>query len=140
MGAGRKEGEAVFTPNQLLQALKTTDKSARRRNYAAGKAPLQDLASSAGNVIGKPIGDSGTAGRLTKTATGGLAINAGVDPLIASLLFAPKAIYSKTAQNFLNRYARRGLMSPNQPFSGRLGDALVRSSAPLSAITTDSED
>ncbi len=72
-----------FTPKQLLQALKTTDKSARRRNYAAGKAPLQDLASSAGNVIGKPIGDSGTAGRLTKTATGGLAINAGVDPLIS---------------------------------------------------------
>jgi hypothetical protein len=52
-----------FTPVNYLNAIKGADKTARRNAFAGGRAPMQDVAEAAQEVIGDTIGDSGTAGR-----------------------------------------------------------------------------
>jgi hypothetical protein len=54
----------VFTPAQLLNAVKSTDRSVRRNRFSRGEAgDLQDLAEDAKTVMGKRVPNSGTAER-----------------------------------------------------------------------------
>lgn len=52
--------EGVFTPNQLSAAVKSSDRSARDRNFAAGRATMQDLSDAAKSVMPSSVPDSGT--------------------------------------------------------------------------------
>ena len=52
-----------FTPVNYLNSIKGADKTARRNAFAGGRAPMQDVAEAAQEVIGDTVGDSGTAGR-----------------------------------------------------------------------------
>lgn len=63
-GAAAKGTEGVFTPGQLLNAVKASDTSVRDRATARGTALLQDWATAGQNVLGNKVPDSGTAGRL----------------------------------------------------------------------------
>jgi hypothetical protein len=56
--------DGIFTPAQLLSAVKSQDRSAGKGAFAGGTALMQDLASDANQVIGSKYPDSGTAGRL----------------------------------------------------------------------------
>jgi hypothetical protein len=76
--------EGIFTPAQLESAVRQTDRSARKGQFARGAAPMQDLSGTATSVLGTKVPDSGTAGRgMTAAAlTGGLSM---VDPRMAAL-------------------------------------------------------
>lgn len=54
----------VFTPSQLLSAVKATDSSLRHRAFSRGNALMQDWAEVGKGTLSSKIPDSGTAGRL----------------------------------------------------------------------------
>lgn len=68
---GAKDG--VFTPSQLLNAIKRGDTSIRDRTFARGDMLNQDLAQAADKVLPSKVPDSGTVGRalVADLATGG---------------------------------------------------------------------
>ncbi|HWT40183.1 MAG TPA: hypothetical protein VN081_02830, partial [Dongiaceae bacterium] len=72
--------EGVFTPAQLLNAVKSGDKSKGKRAFAQGDALLQDFADRAKSVMGSKYPDSGTAGRgiLAALVTGGAGVTSPV--------------------------------------------------------------
>jgi hypothetical protein len=73
----------VFTPAQLLNAVKAGDSSVRKGKFARGDALMQDLAENAKATLGSKVPDSGTATRLLASAgllTGGGAM-LDVDPM-----------------------------------------------------------
>lgn len=57
--------EGVFTPAQLLNAVKAEDKTVGKAGFAQGNALLQDLAESGKTVLGQKVPNSGTADRLS---------------------------------------------------------------------------
>lgn len=65
----------VFTPSQLLSAVKGTDQSLRHKAFARGDALMQDWAESAKGTLSSKVPNSGTADRmmLGGGALGGLA-------------------------------------------------------------------
>lgn len=69
----------VFTPAQLVNAVKAMDKSKDKRAFSEGTALLQDLAEAGKNVLPSKVPDSGTAGRLMSNvfSLGGLTSLAG---------------------------------------------------------------
>lgn len=59
--AGYQQNESgVFTPNQLQSAVKALDPSKNGRNFAMGRALMQDVSEPAKNVLGSKVPDSGT--------------------------------------------------------------------------------
>jgi len=73
-GAASMKGarEGIFTPDQLLSAIRAQENTVRKRGYARGDAMLQEFAETAQNVIGNTYPDSGTTGRiLSGLAVGG---------------------------------------------------------------------
>lgn len=56
--------EGLFTPEQLIRAIKKGDYTKRKSKTLKGKQPLQETATLAKSVIGGPFPDSGTASRL----------------------------------------------------------------------------
>lgn len=71
-GAGKAAAlnEGVFTPGQLMSAVRQSDKSVRDRATARGTALMQDMAGAGQRVLGNTYPDSGTAGRAALIATG----------------------------------------------------------------------
>lgn len=92
----------VFTPAQLGNALRSTDQSTRRMNFAKGLAPMQDLAQAGQAVLPSTVPDSGTALRgLLELGAGG-AITHEISPEAAiggaGLIGAGTALYSRPGQ------------------------------------------
>lgn len=54
----------VFTPSQLMSAVKASDSSLRHKAFARGDAMMQDWAGAAKSTLPNKIPDSGTASRL----------------------------------------------------------------------------
>jgi len=82
--------DATFTPEALSGAVKAGDKSARKRLYASGDAPLTKFSDEGISVLGSKVPDSGTMGRgLTALLLGGGASTispfAGVAAAVGSL-------------------------------------------------------
>lgn len=118
--------EGHFTPGQLNQAVRGTDRSARRNVTARGMGgPMQDLGTAGQAVLGNTVPDSGTAGRLAWGA-GGLASGA-VSPAIPAGLIAGAAAYTPPAQRLL-----RGLVASRPQAAQPIAGALTRA-APLLA-------
>lgn len=98
--AKTKGEEAVFTPNQLAQAVKEQDKSMRKGAYAKGQARMQDLADKGVSILGNKVPDSGTVSR--GLVAGGLTGAAGyVDPLYGLGTAFMTLPYTKTGQKLL---------------------------------------
>jgi len=115
--------DGVFTPAQLLNAVKAGDKTKDHRAFAEGTAYLQDLAGPAKRVLASQYPDSGTAGRLLM---GGLLGGAGyVSP--ASLLAAGGAasLYTQPAQKAISL-----LMNSRPEMAEPLANA-IRQSSPM---------
>lgn len=94
-----KATEGVFTPGQLLGAVRGADTSVRDRATARGTALMQDWASKGQRVLGDRYPDSGTAGRL---AMGGVGLATGaVSPAIPAALIAGALTYTSPAQKLL---------------------------------------
>jgi len=85
----------VFTPAQLQNAVKASDTSVGKGQFATGNALMQDLSEAGKNVLGSKYPDSGTAGRtlLGLAGAGGLAAispGAVVGGGAASLAYTPQ--------------------------------------------------
>lgn len=105
--AGLNDG--VFTPGQMVNAIKTTDKSARKKDFSQGKSLGQDFAVKGQKVLGDTYPDSGTAGRTLLMGTAG--VGGLIDPIttaasIAGLVAAGQA-YRPGAQKALRGMVNR---------------------------------
>lgn len=121
---GAKDG--VFTPSQLLSAVRSTDQSFRHKQFAEGSALFQDVASKAEKVIGGKYPDTGTAGRVL---FGGLGAGAeyAAAPQLLGLEAALTGAYTPTGQRFLT-----ALASKRPGFAPGLAEA-VRGAEPTGA-------
>lgn len=89
----------VFSPAQMLAAVKATDSSVRNRAFARGDALLQDVAEDAKSVLGNNVPDSGTPGRLAALlASGGIGAGYFLDPTLAVAGGAAILPYTRTGQ------------------------------------------
>jgi|MDTB01.3.fsa_nt_gb hypothetical protein len=98
--AAKDGGE--FTANQLLTAIRQSDKSLRKGDFARGKADMQDLAVAAQNVVPSKVPNSGSVERLIGTGlfTGASFIN----PVVA---LPAGATLGAAYQQPINRFTRR---------------------------------
>lgn len=109
-----KGADGVFTPGQLMTAVRSADKSVRDNATARGKALMQDLAGAGTSVLGNRVPDSGTAGRVM---TAGLGASAIANPLLTGAgVGGGLLMYSPFGQALLrnavaNRPAAAGLLS-----------------------------
>lgn len=100
----RATSGGVFTPGDLLAAIKRADKSARRANFSRGGALGQDFAESAQAVLPNKTPNSGTPERLMWA---GLMSGAAYeDPRLALGIGAATAPYTDPALWLANRLAR----------------------------------
>ena len=121
--AAASRNEGVFTPDQLLSAVKAMDGGLRGRKAAQGKALMQDLANDARAVIPSTVPDSGTAGRAAQMALAA-SLGAGAPgPILGALGGA--AMYSRPGQA-----AMRASLLNRPAIAGSLA-SLVERSAPL---------
>ncbi len=129
-GAAKKAaGEGgVFTPNQLLQAVREADKSTRKRATARGTALLQDLAVAGQQKLATRTPNSGTADRAMQV---GAVASLVTNPLAtASALLAGPALYNQPTQNVL-RY-----LATQRPTSSNMLADIVRRSGALAVPAT----
>lgn len=76
--------EGVYTPAQILRAIKKTDTTKRKKQLVKGQRPLQETAEMAQKVLGSGFPESGTASRL-------LAQDVIINPLKTAKLIGPAA-------------------------------------------------
>ena len=108
--AGRRAtSEGKFTPGDLLQAIKTQDRSVRKQAFDKGDSLLQPFAEKAQRVIGNRTPDSGTAGRLAAMSLmhGSVGAAAYMNPKILAPLVAGAGAYTK-AGGAAARYMAQG--------------------------------
>lgn len=122
---GAKGNGGVFTPGQLLTAVRGADKSVRDRATARGTALMQDLAVAGNTVLGNKVPNSGTADRLW---LGGAALGGAgmVSPYAVGGLLGGAALYSNPAQALL-----RGAVSSRPEFAQPVANALQKASPGL---------
>lgn len=92
----------IFTAAQIGQALRSTDRSTRRGNFARGTRDMQDLAQAGQSVLPSTVPDSGTALRgLLELGAGG-AITHEISPEAAmagaGLIGGGTSLYSRPGQ------------------------------------------
>lgn len=110
--------DGVFTPQQLANAIRSTDRSARKGAYSRGDALMQDLSDAAQSRMSAQIPDSGTAGRLMNGAALGSYL---INPMIPAALGAGAVPY-------LPGFSRlaTGLVAKRPGSARALGQALDR--------------
>lgn len=118
---GAKATDGVFTPGQLLTAVRGADKSVRDRATARGTALMQDLASAGQSVLGNKLPNSGTADRMIYGG-GILGLGAGGMaslPATAALVGGGVAAYTPLGQSVL-----RGAVSSRPESAQAIAQAL----------------
>lgn len=90
-----------FTPNVLLRALRTTDRTPNKSTFLAGNRPQQALAQAAENVLGNKVPDSGTSERIFTTMGLGGAAALGQLPAALAGGGALAAYGTKPVQDYL---------------------------------------
>lgn len=115
--------DGVFSPAQLMMAIRGADTSARRRQTAAGKGPMMEDARAAQAVIPNREPSSGTAERLASMMFMGASLpGMFVNPLAAASLPLAGAIgyagSSPAAQRVLTQGA--GMLAPGIRAAGKL--------------------
>jgi len=93
--------EGVFSPAQLQNAVRATDKSKDKAKFAKGEALMQDLSESGKTVLGNKVPDSGTPYRTMAAmlASGGAGLSG--YPGIAAGLAAAPVMYSTAGQKMM---------------------------------------
>jgi hypothetical protein len=106
--------EGVYTPGQLQMAARTTDRSVRHNQAAAGEAPMQDIANLGQRVLGNRVADSGTAPRLATLGALAVAGKLSLPALTAALagLGGTHLLYSPAGQRAANAMLRGGASVP----------------------------
>lgn len=98
----------VFTANQLQNAVRAMDTGVRNRNFARGRAPMQELSQSAVDIMGTKLPSSGTTERAAVTYAllgGGSLINPVMIKAVAGRL-AMDAAYSAPTLKLMNAISK----------------------------------
>lgn len=129
-----KGTSGVFTPGQLLMAVKAGDKSVRDRATGRGTAFMQDLAGSGQSVLGNKVPDSGTAGRAAY-GLGALGLGT-INPAIPAGLLGGAALYTPPMQSLLTTLVGRRpqVAEPIAETIRRLSPALSPMSAQIGLL------
>lgn len=129
-GSSLGAAEGVFTPAQLLNAVKAGDSSVGKGAFARGDALLQDLAESGKSVLGTKVADSGTVGRgLTAAAFGALLGHGTLSPpmlaggAMASLPYTP-----------IGQKLAAALMTQRPDFAAPVASAVTRATPSAAAL------
>ena len=124
--AARRVGsDGRFMPADLLQAIKSEEKSVRKRAFARGDSLMQGWGETANRVIANRLPDSGTTERAMYDIVGGGAL-AALNPKILAGIGATAAPYTKPGLAAARAYA--------QPSIARRGVAdALRAGAPMMA-------
>lgn len=107
------EGEfGVFTPTDLMAAVKKGDRSVRKGAFARGDALLQGFAEDAASVLPNKMPDSGTAGRLRQGRAGAV-VGAAVSGVPGAIMgygadVASQSVTNSLARHVLARHANSG--------------------------------
>lgn len=123
---GARDG--VFSPAQLLNAVKSSDKSVRKGAFSRGDALMQDLAESGKRVLGDTVPDSGTPLRtLTALGAGGF-----VEPMSAAAGAVGMLPYTRFGQELTHNLMtqRPALAAPTSNFLRLYGPAAGAALAP----------
>jgi hypothetical protein len=107
--------EGIFTPAQILRAIKKTDKTKRKVKTIAGQQPLQETALLGEQILGNTFPDSGTASRL-------LAQDVIINPARISKLAIPAIASDVLMSRPFGRSPTTGILT--------LPEATVRATAP----------
>lgn len=107
--SNRRGSEGVFTPSDLLTAVKRGDRSVGKGSFAMGNALMQHFAEAGQKVLPSTIPDSGTTGRaLAAGLAGGAAashyVPALINPKVMAAVAAGTAPYLRPSMYLLNRY------------------------------------
>jgi hypothetical protein len=131
--ANRAKSEGIFTPSDLLTAVKRT---AGERVFARGAGLLQDLAQDGEKVIPNTYPDSGTAGRwlMGELALGGGAAGMLHRPEALAALAAGTAAYTAPGVALLSKAAGAGFPGVRNILA-RAALTSTRSLAPASAMS-----
>lgn len=119
----RATSEQVFTPSDLLQAVKSQDKTAGHSKFSTGDSLLQVYAQYGQKVLPGKLPDSGTTERAMWDAAG--LVYAREHPYLAAGMVGASAAYTQPAINAANVLAR-GVAKP-------VG-SVVRRAAPYGGI------
>lgn len=114
--------EGVFTPSQLLNAVKAEDRTVGKAGFAQGNALLQDLAEAGKTTLGQKVPNSGTADRLSAFDILSLAKGAA-----GSIPAA--ALYSRPVSQFI----ARSVTNPRTARQIRIAD-LIRQAGPAGLL------
>ena len=103
--ANRRGSEGVFSPGDLLTAVKRADRSVGKGSFARGDALMQDFAEAGQRVLPSKVPDSGTPGRalMSLATAGGLGY---LNPKVLAGVGAATLPYNRPAMALLNRYVR----------------------------------
>lgn len=125
--SGAREG--VFSPAQLQAAVRATDTSARRGNFAQGRALMQDLTDAGTSTLSQTVPNSGTVDRALLAALlggGAAGVNeyAGGPGTLSALLLSPL---------LMSRAGSRYMVGDLAPAFQQGGANLIRQTAPYAA-------
>lgn len=133
--AGRQGAtDGVFSPQQMDAAVRVTDRSARRGDYARGEALMQELSDAGRAVLPSTVPNSGTPERmmLAQLLSGG-ALGAGVGATGAGMV--PAAIAGGVGAGVYSGMGRRAiqaaLLAQRPGAVQAAGNALVSAGAPV---------
>lgn len=107
LAASSARGETgAFTPAQLESAVRQSDRSKGKSQFARGQALMQDLSGAGYDVLGSKVPDSGTAGRL---GLAGLLTGAAqyVEPSAMIPTAVATGLYTKPGMAAFNQFIRR---------------------------------
>lgn len=134
--AGKATGDQSggFSPQQLAQAVRGSDKSVGKGKFSSGEALMQDLSDAGVNRLSAKYPDSGTAGRAI--LAGGLGAGAFAEPSILALGATMALPYTKTGQKVAETLLTKRPKSTNA-LSKSISEALLRGSPMLGVTATN---
>lgn len=124
--------EGVFSPAQLLSAVRSGDRSAGKGAFATGNAQMQELADAGRTVLGSKYPDSGTAGRQILAAGGGLLAGGGaaaINPVAGLAVGASLLPYTALGQHAA-AHLLAGDRGAARVLTGPLADAIRAATVP----------
>ncbi len=125
--------EGVFTPEALRSAVRATDSSLRKRQFARGGALMQEMAEQGVDVLGNEVPNSGTVERvLTNAMLGGAAL---FDPTAIGLGAAAAGASLPYRYTPLQNLMLQAVAGRQGPAFQRAGQAVGGLAAPASMLS-----
>lgn len=130
--------EGVFTPNMLKNAVRSSDRSSRKRRVGRGEALMQGLSDDAKVVTGNTLNDSGTPERALMST---LILGGGASMIAPKLLIGPAALAAMYTRGGTGAFQYAATASPNARMAARRAiEAATRVGAPAGGLVATQGD